>query len=93
MEELKKNKIFWIFAIVTGLFLGSIVMEKVIVSRVITRLQKDYSPSPYGPGMDPDKISSKSAQLHNSETIVPSINVQQNWETSWEKSRNSNPKP
>ena len=27
-----------------------------IADRVIQKLQKEYSPSPYGPGIDPDKL-------------------------------------
>jgi hypothetical protein len=34
---------------------GNFVLDKV-ADRVIQRLQRDYSPSPYGPGFDPDKI-------------------------------------
>jgi hypothetical protein len=37
------------------LFAGKIMVDK-IVDRVIQKLQKEYSPSPYGPGFDPDKI-------------------------------------
>lgn len=61
MENLKNNKIFWVligFTIVNlSLFLfGKVLVDKV-ADRVIQRLQKDYSPSPYGPGFDPDKVS------------------------------------
>jgi len=34
----------------------SILIDKT-ADRVINKLKKDYSPSPYGPGFDPDKIS------------------------------------
>jgi len=27
-----------------------------VADKVILKLQKEYSPSPYGPGLDPDKI-------------------------------------
>ena len=37
------------------LFAGNIMVDK-IVNRVIQKLQKEYSQSPYGPGFDPDKI-------------------------------------
>jgi hypothetical protein len=37
------------------LFAGNIMVDK-IVNRVIQKLQKEYSPSPYGTGFDPDKI-------------------------------------
>jgi hypothetical protein len=35
---------------------GSRVLVDKIADRVILKLQKDYSPSPYGPGIDPDKL-------------------------------------
>ena len=34
---------------------GNFFVNKV-ADRVIQRLQKDYSPSPYGPGINPDKL-------------------------------------
>lgn len=61
MEELKNNKMFWVLIVVTIFNIGAFVLGKVIVDRaadrVIQKLQKDYSPSPYGPGLDPDKVS------------------------------------
>jgi hypothetical protein len=61
MEQLKKNKLFWVLVIVTVFNVGAFVIGKVIVDkaadRVIQKLQKDYSPSPYGPGFDPDRVS------------------------------------
>ncbi len=35
---------------------GSRILVDKIADRVILKLQKDYSPSPYGPGIDPDKL-------------------------------------
>lgn len=34
---------------------GKVFVDK-ISDKVIEKLQKDYSPSPYGPGIDPDKL-------------------------------------
>jgi hypothetical protein len=61
MDDFKKNKMVWILAIVTllnlgGYFVFRVAVEKV-TDRVIEKLQKDYSPSPYGPGFDPDKVN------------------------------------
>lgn len=61
MEDLKENKLLWILLAVTfvnvaGFVLGSYLIDKT-AQRVIGKLQKDYSPSPYGPGFDPDKVS------------------------------------
>lgn len=41
--------------LVAVVFGGNFVMDK-IANKVIIKLQKEYSPSPYGPGLDPDKI-------------------------------------
>lgn len=61
MDELKNKKLFWVLVIVTIFNVGAFIVGKVIVDRaadrVIQKLQKEYSPSPYGPGFDPDKVS------------------------------------
>lgn len=61
MEELKNNKMFWVLVVVTVFNVGAFLIGKVVVEkaaeRAIQRLQKDYSPSPYGPGMDPDRVN------------------------------------
>ncbi len=61
IEELKNNKLFWVLIVVTifnvgGLLFGKIIIDKV-ADKAIQKLQKSYSPSPYGPGLDPDKVS------------------------------------
>ena len=60
MKNLKSKQVLLIvvgaFAVIMGLFIvGDIVINKV-ADRVIERLEKDYCPSPYGPGLDPDKV-------------------------------------
>lgn len=61
MEDILKNKLFWVVAIVFFLNIGMFVIGKVVIDKaadkVIERLEKDYSPSPYGPGFDPDKVN------------------------------------
>lgn len=46
--------------IFVSLFLGSILFGGMFMDRladkVIERMEKPYSPSPYGPGLDPDKL-------------------------------------
>jgi hypothetical protein len=54
------NKFFWIVVALTGAMLtigigGKFFIDKV-ADVVVEKLKKDYSPSPYGPGIDPDKI-------------------------------------
>ena len=61
MEDLIKNKMFWAVVIVFCMNVGVFLVGKVVVDKaadkVIERLEKEYSPSPYGPGFDPDKVN------------------------------------
>ena len=62
----KSNKLLFVIVIlVLAVILGA-VGSKVIVDKtadkVIQKLQKDYSPSPYGPGIDPDKLDVQKLQ-------------------------------
>ena len=62
-EDLKKNKLAWfvgamlLFNII-AFFISNVLIEKT-ADKVILKLQKEYSPAkpPYGPGINPDKIS------------------------------------
>jgi hypothetical protein len=49
-----------ILAITLGVILLLVLAEDTFVNyitnKVVEKLQKEYSPSPYGPGFDPDKI-------------------------------------
>lgn len=68
MNEILNKKILWVVVGLTLLlFLMNIFSNKLvdivvtkhyeqIAQEVIKKLQKDYCPSPYGPGIDPDKI-------------------------------------
>ena len=61
MEDILKNKMVWLVGVVFLLNMVLFVVGKVVVDKaadkVIERLEKDYSPSPYGPGFDPDKVN------------------------------------
>lgn len=61
MEDLKNNKMFWVLIVVTIFNIGAFLLGKVVIDkaadRVIQKLQKEYSPSPYGPGLDPDRVN------------------------------------
>jgi hypothetical protein len=54
------NKFFWVVVALTATMLVVGIGGKVFVDRVadvvVERLKQKYSPSPYGPGVDPDKI-------------------------------------
>lgn len=88
MNDLSKNKLFWV-ALVLGSFLlvvgvgGNKIVDK-IADRVIQKLQKDYSPSPYGPGIDPDKLDVQRMQGSPPAAKKASSNE---WENGWEKER------
>jgi hypothetical protein len=68
MKDLLDNKLFWFFVLFCFLILFTLLFSNKVVDMVIKnhyneisdvvikKLQKDYSPSPYGPGLDPDKI-------------------------------------
>jgi hypothetical protein len=43
-------------ALIAGIYFGGNYLVNKVTDRVIQKLQKEYSPSPYGPGLDPDKI-------------------------------------
>lgn len=45
------------FAVVLGLAFGGDFVVNKVADRVIEKLQRDYSPGPYHPGFDPDKVS------------------------------------
>jgi hypothetical protein len=62
-DNLTNNKLFWVVIVLVAALLivgvgGKFLVDKVS-DRVIQKLQKEYSPSPYGPGFDPDKIDAE----------------------------------
>lgn len=60
MDNILKKPLFWFVAVLTLFNVGIFVVGKVVIDRaadaVIQKLQKGYSPSPYGPGLDPDRV-------------------------------------
>ena len=60
-EEFKKRKILWLVVFFATFNILVYVFSQVIVDavadRVIEKLEREYSPSPYGPGIDPDKVN------------------------------------
>lgn len=59
-QEMLSNKLFVTLAALTVfnvvLVLGGNYALDRTADRVVERLEKNYSPSPYGPGFDPDKV-------------------------------------
>jgi hypothetical protein len=54
------NVLFYTFVSLTVLLLvfglGVTVLVEKVSDRVIQKLKQDYTPSPYGPTIDPDKV-------------------------------------
>jgi len=63
MEELKYNKLVWVFVVMLGFnvfgFLMTNVVAEIAAEKAVHKLQMKYSPAkpPYGPGLNPDRIS------------------------------------
>lgn len=89
------NKLLWIVIILTvvmiGVGLGSKVLVDKVADRVIQKLQKEYSPSPYGPGIDPDKLDPeklrKGPPVSPPPTKVTQPQPTGGWDGDWEKQR------
>lgn len=89
MNDLLKNKLFWVVLVLGGFLLalgvgGNKFVDK-IADRVIQKLQKDYSPSPYGPGVDPDKLDVQ--KMQGTPPVAKKTSLSHEWESGWEKER------
>jgi hypothetical protein len=56
----KNNKLLWVAGglavLIVALAIQSQILTERITNKVIQKLQREYGPSPYGPGFDPDKV-------------------------------------
>lgn len=102
-----KNKLVWIVSVFVLLNIFAFVGFRLVVNkasdRVIDKLQKDYSPSPYGPGIDPDKadpetlkndkyyLQLKQGASHSeaimSQSVYDKVRQADLWREQWEKER------
>lgn len=85
MKDLLDKKLFWVFIVFCFLLILTVTFSNKIIDIaiqnhydniadvIIKKLQKEYSPSPYGPGIDPDKVDVNSMLLPKST----------NWEDLW----------
>lgn len=94
MNNNNSNKLLWVVIILTVVMIGAGIGSKALVDkiadRVIQKLQKDYSPSPYGPGIDPDKLDPEKLRKGPANPgAAPPLQVSQpgTWEADWEKQR------
>ena len=57
---MNNNKLLWFMVILLTAGLVSVIGGKFLINKisdhVIQKLQREYSPSPYGPGINPDLI-------------------------------------
>ncbi len=110
MDDLLRNKLFWVVVGATLMNMSFFVISKVVIDkaadRVIEKLEKGYSPSPYGPGFDPDKVNAVrqlvyELRKHNendkvykrttSKKLSGMIEEADRWRAEWEKERGANP--
>lgn len=102
-----KNKLFLLALGIIIFNIGVVVAFKFVVDkaadkaadRVIRELQRGYSPSPYGPGFDPDKVSpdgfkANKAHLDNRKTdkaeptVITNLIIESDaWRDGWERTR------
>lgn len=73
-----------VLALVVFLF-GNTVMDK-IADKVIERISKPYSPSPFGAGFDPDKLDGYRGTSYEGIAVEKDGNK---WENEWEYSRDN----
>jgi hypothetical protein len=62
MDGKIKRILLWAAVALGGLVVVAVIGNVFVdftADRVIEKLEKDYSPSPYGPGIDPDKVDMK----------------------------------
>jgi hypothetical protein len=91
MSEILEKKMFWLVLGLTAvLFAMNLFSDKLvdkaverhyseIADEVVKKLQKEYCPSPYGPGIDPDKIDINK--------FIP-LSTVEGWEKTWGEQKN-----
>lgn len=80
-----------LFAVVlVSLLVGSVIFGGIFMDRladkVIERMEKPYSPSPYGPGMDPDRLDGFRTKLEDHPGKAVKFDEEE-WLNRWEQSR------
>lgn len=87
----KENKnIFLILVVgILVLMISYPLIENRIITKVIDKLKKEYSPGPYAPGFDPNKIDSNFFDNNNQPTYykTPYYHLQtpEEWNKNWKK--------
>ncbi|RDJ35253.1 MAG: hypothetical protein DWQ19_10590 [Crenarchaeota archaeon] len=93
--NLEKNllPIIIAFGVILGLmyFGGNWVVDKTC-DRVIEKMQRDYTPGPYQPGFDPDKVNVDQfrqgpPQFQSNFQTPPELGTPEDWNRLWESQR------
>lgn len=84
------DKLLWVIIGLTVVILFAGFGGKSFVSKVadqvIEKLQKDYSPSPYGPGIDPDKLDVEKIRRTNPQPQpLQTGETNFGWESDWQR--------
>ena len=91
MEDLKKNKLFWAVIVFFAFNLCFFSVSKFIINKtadkVIEKLQKEYSPSPYGPGLDADKVDPETLKKQRVLFELRKVQEDSDWNQQWDKKR------
>lgn len=75
MSKLRAGLIAALVVLCGSLMFGNMLLDR-LADKVIERMEKPYSPSLYGPGLDPDRLDGHKTSF-----------VEGNWEDQWEASR------
>jgi hypothetical protein len=106
MEGILKKPIFLVISVLMFVNVGVYVVGKIVVEKVtenvIKKLQKEYSPSPYGPGFNPDLVAGEAFNTSANQerlymelsTIGETVSLKENfveesdqWLVDWEVDR------
>jgi predicted lipoprotein len=97
MNNILNNKMVWLVVFLTAFNIGTYLCVGVLVDKttdnVIKKLENEYSPSPYGPGINPDKVSPdvwrKEVMFKEGQAInIADIENQRTaWRTAWERNQ------
>ncbi len=90
LKQILENKLIWVAGAISIALLfvslaGPVIVDR-ITDKVVERLMKDYSPGPYFPGIDPDKVN---PNIWRDKTVNKAIRFEpeSNWESQWEEQR------
>jgi|SaaInlV_100m_DNA_2_1039680.scaffolds.fasta_scaffold02148_6 hypothetical protein len=90
LKQILENKLMWVAGAIAVALLfvslaGPVIVDR-ITDKVVERLMKDYSPGPYFPGIDPDKVN---PNIWRDKTANKAIRFEpeNNWESQWEEQR------